>query len=99
MTRQRRVTCLANPQHRDIAGCRTRNIVASNNFHLLSKMPDGVSDVLTEIKYPLNPKRKPFWSGSRGMTIWDSEDNMMGRRKRGEKKKRKGKNSEEKMGS
>ena len=33
------------------------------------------------------------------MTIWDNEDNIMGRRERGEKKKRKGENSKEKMGS
>ena len=41
-------------------------MVASKSLHLQSKMPDGVRNVLAEIKYPPDLKRKPFWSESWG---------------------------------
>lgn len=56
--------------------------------HSWATMPRGSGVWGAEIKQPTRPRRKPFWSGLRGRSVWDREENRMrGRGEEGRKEK------------
>lgn len=48
--------------------------------HFWATMPRGSGVCEAEIKQPTRPRRKPFWSGLRGRSVWDREEKRMGGR-------------------